>query len=278
MKALVLGGGGVTGIAWELGVLAGLADAGVDLTGADIVVGTSAGSVVGAQITSGTALETLVGRQFEAPYPAPLAHVGPKTQLAYGVALLRSHGDLAAFGRRLGALAIKAAESGRTPTVAERLAAITARLPSLDWPARDLRITVVDAHTGAFRVITRADGVPLLEAVAASCAVPAVYPPVPIGDDLCIDGGVRSGANADVAAGCDRLVALTPIARSVGPLPSTQGHVDALGVPAVIVSPDDASTAAIGKNLLDPAARAPSVRAGRAQAASVAARVREIWG
>ena len=55
--ALVLGGGGITGIAWEIGVLAGLAEAGVDLTGADLVVGTSAGSVVGAQITSGAPLE-----------------------------------------------------------------------------------------------------------------------------------------------------------------------------------------------------------------------------
>jgi NTE family protein len=277
VKALVLGGGGVTGIAWETGLLAGLADAGLDLTGADIVVGTSAGSVVGAQTTSGTPLETLFARQLEAPYPAPLAAISGKTQLAYGVALMRSHGDLTTFGRRMGALAIKAAESGRLPSLDERFAAITARLPSLQWPERDLRITVVDAHTGEFRVLTRDDGVPLLEAVAASCAVPAVYPPVPIGDRLYIDGGVRTGANADVAAGCDRLVALTPIARAIGPIPSTQAHVDSLGVPAVIIAPDDAATAAIGKNALDPAARGPAVRAGRAQAASVVEQVRAVW-
>lgn len=57
--ALVLGGGGITGIAWEIGILAGVARAGVDLTDAEVVVGTSAGSVVGAQVTNGVSLEDL---------------------------------------------------------------------------------------------------------------------------------------------------------------------------------------------------------------------------
>src|SRR5215469_4898613 len=63
--ALVLGAGGVTGIAWETGLLKGLRDAGLDLTGADLVVGTSAGSVVAAQITTGVPLDELYGRQVD---------------------------------------------------------------------------------------------------------------------------------------------------------------------------------------------------------------------
>ena len=55
-RALVLGGGGVTGVAWELGILAGLAGAGADLSDADLVVGTSAGSAVAAQLTTGRQL------------------------------------------------------------------------------------------------------------------------------------------------------------------------------------------------------------------------------
>src|SRR5207302_8121589 len=62
-RALVLGGGGVAGVAWELGILLGLHDTGVDVRGADLIIGTSAGSVVGAQIASGTDLESLFASQ-----------------------------------------------------------------------------------------------------------------------------------------------------------------------------------------------------------------------
>src|SRR6478752_1454482 len=172
--ALVLGGGGITGIAWELGLLAGLAEAGVDLSSADLVVGTSAGSVVGAQLTSG---------------------------------------DHPAFRRRIGALALAAEKAGRTPSEQERLDVIGARLISPEWPERPFAVTAVDAETGEFRTFDRSSGVPLVSAVAASCAVPGVYPPVSIGGRRYIDGGMRSAANADLAKGYDRLVVLAPIPR-----------------------------------------------------------------
>src|SRR3954470_22059188 len=59
MRVLVLGGGGITGIGWEIVIIAGLAAAGIRLEDADLVVGTSAGSVVGAQLLSGTSVEDL---------------------------------------------------------------------------------------------------------------------------------------------------------------------------------------------------------------------------
>jgi NTE family protein len=276
-SALVLGGGGVTGIAWELGLIAGLADAGVDLTAADLIVGTSAGSVVGVQITSGRPIEELYERELRPPAPGQVARFGTRQTLVYGLALLRARGDLNAFGRRLGALSIKAAAAGRTPSLDERLTAIKTRLPVLDWPERDLRVTAVDARSGEFRTFGRADGVPLLEAIAASCAVPGVYPPVPIGERSYIDGGARSSANADVARGCARVVALTPMTRVVRSIPSTTQQVQELGVPAVVIGPDPAALAAIGKNVLDPAARARTARAGRAQAAKVADQIRAVW-
>jgi NTE family protein len=276
-SALVLGGGGVTGIAWELGMIAGLADAGVDLAGADLVVGTSAGSVVGAQITSGKPIEELYERELRPPAPGAVARFGTRQTLVYGLALLRSRGDLIAFGRRLGALSIKAAAAGRTPSLDERLAAIKARLPVLDWPDRDLRVTVVDAHSGEFRTFGRDGGVPLVEAIAASCAVPGVYPPVPIGDRSYIDGGARTSANADVAQGCARIVVLTPMTRRVRAIPNATQQVQELAVPAVVIGPDRDAVAAIGKNVLDPAARARTARAGRAQAAKVVDQIRAVW-
>ena len=273
----MLGGGGVTGIAWELGLLAGLSAAGVDLLDAELVVGTSAGSVVGAQITSGTPLQALYEWQLEPPSGERPARIGTRTKLAYLAALLSARGDTVAMGRRLGAMSMRAAGAGRLPTVAQRMAVIRSRLPVTRWPAGDLRVTAVDAGTGEFRVLTSGDGVPLVDAVAASCAVPGVYPPVPIGERMYIDGGVRSSANADVAAGCARIVVLAPIGRSIRPVASPRAQLDALGGVSIVLSPDDASRAAIGRNVLDPAARRGAAEAGRAQAASVLAGVRAAW-
>ena len=275
--ALVLGGGGITGIAWEIGVLAGLAEAGVDLGGADLVVGTSAGSVVGAQLTSGADLEALFARQLEPPTGERAARMTRAALARYGWAVLRSRGDDVAFRRRVGALALAAQQAGLTPTEQERLDVIGSRLVSRAWPDRDLRITTVDAQTGEFRVLDRTSGVPLLQAVAASCAVPGVYPPVTIDGRRYVDGGMRSAANADLAEGCDRVVVLAPIPRGIGPLASVDAQVTGMVARVAVVSPDEASRRAIGRNVLDPAARAGSARAGRAQAADVAAQVSEAW-
>jgi NTE family protein len=275
--ALVLGGGGITGIAWEIGVLAGLVDAGVDLTGADLVIGTSAGSVVGAQLACGAELSAMYERQLAPPAHEKVARMTASNLAQYAWAMLRSRRNDVEFRRRVGALALAAEKAGVTPTEQERLDVIGSRLVSTEWPGRALVVTAVDAETGEFHALDRDSGVPLLQAVAASCAVPGVYPPVTIGDRRYIDGGMRSAANADLARGYDRLVVLAPIPRGVGPLTSVDAQVTALTSRVAVVSPDQASRTAIGRNALDPAARAPSARAGRAQAASVAARVAEAW-
>ncbi|WP_448625084.1 patatin-like phospholipase family protein [Geodermatophilus sp. URMC 64] len=275
--ALVLGGGGITGIAWEIGVLAGLAEAGVDLTTADLVVGTSAGSVVGAQVTCGGAPDFLFERQLEPPSSERVARMTRANLARYAWAMLTSRGRDVEFRRRVGALAMKAEAAGLTPTEQERLDVIGSRLLSTAWPDRRLVVTAVDAATGEFRALDRDSGVPLLQAVAASCAVPGVYPPVTIDGRRYVDGGMRSAANADLAAGHDRVVVLAPIARGAGPMASVDAQVTGLVARVAVVTPDEASRAAIGRNVLDPAARAPSARAGRAQAKSVLDRVAEAW-
>jgi NTE family protein len=277
-RGLVLGGGGVTGIAWETGLLLGLQDLGVDVTVADAVVGTSAGSVVGAQITTRITLEDLFDHQVSTPRPAPLASISPVVLAGFAWSLLRARGDLEAFGRHVGQWSARRAAAGKLPSVEARFDAIRERLPIQHW-ADDgrLLVTAVDAETGALRLFDGSDHVSLVEAVTASCAVPGVYPPVPIQGRSYIDGGARSGSNADlVAATCDRVLAFTPVDRAVGPM-RTAGQL--LGsTPHLVVSPDAASLAAIGKNVLDHAQRPASARAGRAQAAAVAPLAREIWG
>jgi len=275
--ALVLGGGGITGIAWEIGVLAGLAEAGTDLSGADLVVGTSAGSVVGAQVTGGEQLEAMYQRQLAPASGEKAARLNRATLTQFGWAMLRSRGRDVEFRRRIGALALAAERAGLTPPEQERLDVIGARLGGKEWPERDLVVTAVDAQTGEFRTFDRDSGVPLLHAVAASCAVPGVYPPVTIDGRRYVDGGMRSSANADLAQGYDRLVVLAPITRGFGPMASVDAQVTGMVSRVAVVSPDAAGRAAIGRNVLDPAARAPSAKAGRSQAASVAERIAEVW-
>ena len=205
-RALVLGGGGITGIAWETGILAGLAQVGVDLISADVVVGTSAGSVVGAQILSGTTLEDLYAEQLKEANGEIAARIG---MLAIARFVIGSvwPGDERRGSARIGHAALKA----RTVPESVRRAVFEERLPSRVWPERRLIITAVDAENGEARVFDRDSGVPLLDAVAASCAVPMVWPPITINGHRYIDGGVRSVANADLAAGCDRVVVLAPV-------------------------------------------------------------------
>jgi NTE family protein len=272
-SALVLGGGGVTGIAWELGILRGLRDVGIDLTTADIVIGTSAGSVVGAQVTSGVSLDALYDAQLRDPGGEIAAQFGPLVLLGYLGPLLLP-GDETAKRRRLGRAALKA----RTVSADKRVSVIRSRLAATEWPDRDLRITAVDARTGEFVVFDRSGGVDLTDAVAASCAVPLVWPPVPINASAYMDGGARSATNADVASGADIVVVIAPITRSVSRTHSISAQLGRTGATrTVVLAPDAGARRAIGRNVLDPAHRPASARAGLAQAASVADEVRAVW-
>ncbi|MEU3408466.1 patatin-like phospholipase family protein [Streptomyces sp. NPDC006670] len=274
--ALVLGGGGLTGVGWEAGILYGLARAGVDLTGADLVVGTSAGSVVGAQVASGLLTpRELYERQLADPAGEIAAKFGAGLIARYALAMVRSR-DAAEYGRRVGALALAA----DTPDEAERRAVLAARLVSHEWPERRLVVTAVDALTGEGALFDREHGAGLVDAVAASCAVPGVWPPVTIDGRRYVDGGVRSAVNADLAAGYRRVVILAPLPVGVGKLPSPVQQAERLRAEGarvlLIVSSPDARKA-FGRNVLDPARRAAAARAGLAQAAAHAAAAAAVW-
>ncbi len=275
-KVLVLGGGGVTGVAWETGVLAGLAEHGVDLTDADLVVGTSAGSIVGADLRSGADLGDLYKAQ-----SVPLgstevyARMGRGVMLKYVTAVAFTRKPAVAL-RRVGSIALAA----KVETEAERRRVFEGRLSALDWPAGDLKITAVEAVTGEFTVFDAASGVSLIDAVGASCAVPGIWPPVTINGKRYMDGGMRSAANADLAAGYGRVVVIAPLPRGFGPIASVATQVRQLssqGSQVVVMTPDQAALKAIGKNVLDPARRPEAALAGYTQAAVQAAAVSAVW-
>ncbi|GAA3543027.1 patatin-like phospholipase family protein [Nonomuraea rosea] len=271
-RALVLGGGGVAGIAWETGVLAALADGGVDVTTADRIIGTSAGSTVAAQITSGLSLSELLARQIDPARQTPeLASGVPMDQLwAQFQRIYEGTSDPAAQRRELGALALNAA----TVSEAERRAVIEARLPVHRWPERDLVIVAVEALTGEPRLFTADSGPGLVDAVAASCAVPGVWPCVSIDGVRYMDGGVRTSTNADLAAGFDRVLVLAPMPDVAEPWKELASRAGVL-VEAIEPGPD--SLAAFGLDPLAPEVRTPSAEAGFAQGRSLAARVAAMW-
>ncbi|MGY5139085.1 patatin-like phospholipase family protein [Streptomyces nigrescens] len=274
--ALVLGGGGLTGIGWEIGMLAGLAEAGIDLTDADVVIGTSAGSIVGAHLTSRQLpLEEMYERQLAVPEARSAARMGTAALARFAAIALRSR-DTVSFGVRMGKLALAA----RTVTEAEQRTVIARSLGLTDWPARRLVVTAVDAATGERTAFDDTSGVGLLDAVGASCAVPGIYPPVTIDGTRWIDGGVHSTANADLASGYGRVVVVAPMAASGGPIAGPRAQGEQLvrgGARVCVITPDRAARSAFGRNVLDPAKRADAARAGRRQAAVHAAEIRRVW-
>ncbi|MET7990175.1 patatin-like phospholipase family protein [Amycolatopsis sp. NPDC005232] len=266
-EALVLGGGGVAGIAWMTGLLAGLADAGRDVSGADLIVGTSAGSTVAAQIGSGLSLGELYVRQTDPARQSPEIPVEvdlEKFGEQFGAAV--SAGSVLEVRRAVGEFALSAS----TVPESRRRSVIEARLPSHEWPTRALAIVAVDAFSGEPRVFRNDSGVSLVDAVAASCAVPGIWPPVSIEGHRYVDGGVRSADNADYSAGYDRVLVVMPLG-SADVFPTEKPFADVVaslragGSSVAVVEPDEASLAAIGQNPLDPATRRPSAEAGRAQ-------------
>jgi NTE family protein len=267
-RALVLGGGGVTGVAWEIGMLAGLAEAGVDLTDADVVIGTSAGSVVGALVAGGLDPHAMYEGQLAPPTAEIPAKLSMTMMLRWALAAVGRRDEQKARAR-IGAMALAA----HTVPEADRRAVIAARLHDADWPERRLLITAVDARIGEFVVFDRDQDVSLVDAVGASCAVPGVWPPVTIGSRRFVDGGVRSPVNADLAAGYDRTVILAPVAASF----SASSHPGRQLPGALLVQPDRSAKRAFGRNVLDPAFRAAAARAGHAQAAQESTRVAELW-
>jgi NTE family protein len=275
-EAWVFGGGGVAGIAWITGMLAGFADAGRDTGGAGLVVGTSAGAAVAAQVTSGLPIEELYQRQHDPAKQATeiVAVLDVENVGAEFAALLDGVTSPEDASRRLGSFALKA----DTVSEAERRAVIESRLPVHQWPEQRLLLVAVDAESGEPRLFDRDSGADLVDAVAASCAVPGVWPPVSIRGRRYVDGGVRSADNADLAARYARVIVLSPFG-TADPFPWTV-KLDAVaeelragGTRVDVFTPDEASTGAIGTNPLDPATRTPAAEAGRAQGLREAARL-----
>lgn len=288
--ALVLGGGGSTGNAWLIGVVAGLLEAGLDVTTADRIVGTSAGSTAAAQITATDPLR-LLSDVLSTPVPKRHADAagrdGPPARLvadhiARITAIAKLSADAADMRRLIGAAALAADATADRAWQTQWRATVVARLPSPRWPDRWVLITAVDASTGDPVVFDSGSGVDLVDAVAASCSSGRPYW---IDGRPYIDGGYRTNAeNADLAAGCGRVLVLSPFGgRTLAPvrwavdLASQVADLRAGGSAVHVISPGREVEHLFGPNAMNAALRPTAARAGCDQGRGLGGELRAHW-
>jgi NTE family protein len=284
-KALVLGGGGPVGIAWETGLLAGLADGGADVSRADWILGTSAGSFVGAHLAMGRNPAAMLKAEFAAadivreasgdPRPAP-----DLTPLM-SVMMSKPPGEVMPLDGRmkLAAMALDAKTVSEETFIAGFGPLAEGEHP---WPT-GYACTAVDTADGELVIWDEDKAAPLIRAIASSCSVPTIFPPITIDGRRYIDGGMRSGTNADLAKSHGKvlLIAVAPPAFAPFMMPGINAElaaVQAAGGETCLILPDAGSGEAFGPNLMDGSRRADIARAGHAQGLAEAERIRAFWG
>lgn len=289
-RALVLGGGGSTGNAWLIGVVAGLFDAGLDVTDADLTIGTSAGSTAAAQLAGATPTELYAAILTAAPpqRTGPVGSDGGRPPASPVVdhlertrAIIASAANAADMRRRMGAAALDMDAASDGSWQGTWRATVAARLPGGAWPRRRLLITAVDARTGEPVVFDRDSGVDLVDAVAASCASGLPYR---IGEGCYIDGGYRRNENADLAAGHGRVLVLSPFAgRTRHPLEwgmqlaAQVAELRAGGSRVEAIAPDGDSEHMFGANAMDASLRPAAARAGHDRGVALAEGLAQLW-
>ncbi|WP_287915470.1 patatin-like phospholipase family protein [Comamonas sp.] len=280
-RAIVIGCGGVLGIAWSIGLIAGLAREGANVQSVGLWVGASAGSVVAAKLACGFAIDELLEEQINGTASAhevlrsySQAEVDGKNQVLFE----KVCGDLIQARQHIGAWALRS----NTPLPEERRAIIAQRLHNADWPDKPLRIVSVNAHDGTEKIWDRSSGVTLVDAVAASCAVPGVWPPVQLQGEHFIDGGLRSMTNADLAIGARHVLVISPQGYSdsnpvSGHLRDELKALQASGSQVQVIAPDAASLKAIGSNILAPSRCAHVAAAGLHQGHALCSAMSAFW-
>ncbi len=271
---LSLGGGGVFFVAWQVSYLHTLAGRGIDLAGADRVVGTSAGAVVAAVLEAGRIRRMHAELGIVARLPKVLGALAPSgglrpSQIRAADLFHRAADADPETVRAIGHAAL-AAQTSTPPVMARKLGVI---LASRRWPSAALHVTCVDTYSGERCIITETTGVGIARAVAASSAVPGLFAPQQIGDRRCMDGGVSgSGTHLDLLAGCRSVVVLAlSDGRGVehGMMTSAPGSTErefaalmASGSRMLYRTP----TSVDPKALMDPAAVPDAIEMGRRQA------------
>jgi len=274
-SAVVLGGGGATGIAWESGIIAGLLSTGINLANAETILGTSAGSFVGSALASGYNMADYYAMQLTGNHAEPHVKASAITRLLWVMAFILGGKDKNKVGRGMGNIA------RRHPakiSLDERLQVVQSRLVVQSFPSK-LKVTAVDALTGETHLFDSQSGISLEKAVAASGAVPGVWPSISINETEWIDGGMISSTNALLVRGHKKIVILSPLPKRNGGISGTFEDAEKLKESAEVVlfTPDEISKKAIGENIYDATKAKAAASAGFEQGRSAAEAVLKIW-
>ena len=294
---LILGAGGMAGVAYHAGVLAGLAEGtGWDPRTADVIVGTSAGSLVAAGLRAGLSAPDIEARAEGVPLSPEGAALLEAADAAAGPAPDRAPplsfrprgpaapGVLLAAGRPPWRVRPGAVLAGLLPPGTASTSAIETGLDALfgqRWPDRPMWLCAVRLESGRLTVFGR-DGAPRArvgEAVAASCAIPGYFAPVSVAGARYVDGGAHSLTNvAEVARlGLDLVVVSAPMSRAgrrrlTGTLVREVARVELgiearrvrwRGTPVIAFQPVGADQDAVGRNYMDPRRQAGIARQAR---------------
>ncbi len=282
-NALVLGGGGALGVAWETGILMGLLDAGVDVTGADLIVGTSAGSIVGTHVAAGRTIEDLIARQ-NAPDDGQTLRLIAQIDFAASRNLWTRWAGITEITPTTRAEIGQMALEAKTAPEELWVGMFREQLEGIAWPDRALILTAVDCASGDFQQWNRESGVDITLAVASSCAVPGLFPAVTINGKRYTDGGLRSGTSADLASGYDAVLIVAPIGArpdGIDPILGRQARAEAEALRAAgsqveLVFPEGDAIELMGSRM-DVSKRGPAAEAGIRQAKALAPRLADAW-
>lgn len=209
-RAIAFGGGGEWFVAWMLGYAYGLKENGVDLSEADVTIGTSAGSLVGTAVKSEHLWRLPHGLEFLGKHPSlankilSISAGAPSQKRAEDVIAAATSVDQKSF-QEIGRAAM-AAHNSPAEAYAEGLHRM---LGSNDWPEGHFT-TAVDCYTGEPLIVSKSDGIPIATACAASSSVAGINGPVWLDERYCMDGGLStSSTHAEALAGAKVVLILT---------------------------------------------------------------------
>jgi NTE family protein len=283
-RALVLGGGGEYFAAWMLGFAHGLKVKGVPYDMPDIIIGTSAGSLVGSTIAGGH-LERLTDEfDFFGDFPKILA--APVPTGTANPSQIRAR-DLCQIAHDASDATIqwigRGAMSANNPPVSKLQEMIETLTGNRSWPSPKFHAATMDCYTGERLVVSEANKIPISHAVSASMSLPGIFGPTWVGDRICMDGGVSaSSTHSDVVAGAKRalVVSLTDGTRGSGPrftnipngLQQELRGIEAQGTKTLLIAANPGQV-----NLVSPAEIGSALRAGYDRAFQEADRVKVFW-